>query len=88
MIYRTYHKITYADGRVEEFNPYWRWHFGQGMTEISTRHDWGIGIMWKWTIGTWSRYRTAYVQLGWFTIYAHYGRTDPHNPRTGEVYHY
>lgn len=86
MIERTYHKITYNDGTTEEFNPFFRWRFGSGMAEVSIKYDWGIGAMWKWTIGSWSRFKTRFVKIGPLTIYLHYGMTEPHNPQTGEVY--
>lgn len=76
----------YADGRIEDFNPLICWHVDHGLVEISIRSKWAIGIMWLWRIGTWSRYRTLFVEIFGLTIYIHYGECAPHNPRTGEIY--
>ena len=86
MIERTWWKKTYADGTVEEYNPFFQWRIGNGMFEVSTRHDWAIGAMWKWTMGTWTRYKVRFVRIGRFTFYVHYGMTKPHDPHTGEVF--
>lgn len=77
---------TYSDGRVIKFNPFWRWRFGDGMYEISTRHDWAIGCLKGWRIGTWSRFKTAFINIGKLTLYVHMGRCEPYNPITGMFY--
>ena len=86
MIERQAWKKTYFNGDIIEFNPFWRWRFGNGMYEISTRYDWAIGCLYGWRIGTWSRYRTAFIDIGKLTFYVHMGQVEPHNPHTGIPY--
>lgn len=83
MISRQYSKTTYADGTVEEFNPLFCWFIGNGVVELGTRNYWAIGLYWKWAVGKWSRIRTKFIRIGPFTLYVHYGYTEPYNPHTG-----
>lgn len=87
MIERTSRYIIYPPGVVVKFNPFLQWRFGDGTAEVWTRHYWGIGVHWKWTIGTFSRIKIRFVRLGRFTLYVRYGYTEkPYNPQTGEYY--
>jgi hypothetical protein len=86
MISRQRIQTKYANGTVDDFNPIICWTIIEGMVEISIRGLYGIGFLWRWKIGTWSRYHTKFIEIGLLTIYIHYGRRAPYNPRTGKVW--
>ena len=78
---RTPWKVIYSDGTTEEFNPFFLWRFGDGMAVVYTRHLWGAGIYWEWTIGTFSRIKTKFFNIGRLTLFIYHGSTDAYNPR-------
>lgn len=86
-IHRSYSKTIYPDGRVQVFDPWITWLlWDNGIGEIGLRNGWSLGYLWRWKVGNWSRYKTWYVQIGWLTIYAHCGITDPPGKYKGLVF--
>ena len=81
MLQRSRVTTFYPDGRTEDFNPRICWHLTKGLAEISTRNSWALGLMWRWRIGTYSIFRTLFVEIGHLTVYAHCGVRGVHNPR-------
>ena len=79
--YRSRITTIHSDGTVIDYNPLICWNVQPGMAEISIRNTWAIGIMWKWTIGNWSRFKTWFGEIGKITIYVRYGYCEPYNPR-------
>lgn len=86
MIRRNYSSIEYSNGLKAVFDPLVRWYFDKQTAEISFRGGYGIGVHRGLTIGTWSRYKTKWMQLGNFMIYLHLGECEPYNPKTGVRY--
>lgn len=80
------HKITYPDGRVERFDPFFRWHLTNGWIELGIPNFNAIGFMWKCRIGDFSRIKKKWIEIGRFTFYINVGSCPAYNPRTGEVF--
>ncbi len=82
-------KTFYPDGRVDTFNPWFRYFFqtgGIGILEIGIPGHYAIGVMWTHHIGTWSRIKTKWVTIWGLEFYLHLGECEPYNPQTGEIY--
>lgn len=80
-LHRNYVKTTFGNGEVREFNPLIVWHWDDAIHEIGFRGNYAIGYLWKFRIGSWSRIKTRFLELGPLTIYVHYGECEPYTPR-------
>lgn len=85
VIHRGYVKTTFNSGRTLEFNPFFTWHLERGMGWFGIRQRYEIGFYWGYKIGNWSRIKTRFIEIGKLTLFVHYGKREPWNPRTGET---
>ena len=85
---RRFCETRYPDGRVETFDPLIQWSFVKHddawIAEIGLRGFREIGVMWGFTVGTFSCIKQKWITIGRLTLYVHYGTCDPYNPQTGE----
>lgn len=77
--------VTRNGVEVERFDPWLCWSIGSRRVVIETRHSYGIGIMWGWRVGNFSRIRQRFIEIGPLTLILYCGICEAYNPRKRRV---